>query len=418
MHVHDIDMKENADNIVAPFGKPLYVAAKPVGAHCNLSCRYCYYIEKSRLYDDVGKHLMSNELLELFVKEYIQSQTMSQILFTWHGGEPLMRPISFYNRALQLQKRYACGVQISNCIQTNGTLLTDDWCRFFADNDWLVGVSIDGPQEFHDEYRLSRMGKPTWRQVMKGIEKLNKYNVQWNAMATVNDFNADYPLEFYNFFKSIDCHYIQFTPIVERIVTENDAKGKSLKRLASVKDEKGDIADYSVTPEQWGNFCTRLFDEWVANDVGEYFVQLFDATLANWIGEMPGVCSLSNTCGHASAMEFNGDVYSCDHFVFPEYKLGNIRENTLTELLYGEKQTEFGAQKTKSLPRQCRQCKWLFACHGECPKNRFATTADGEPYLNYLCDGYRQFFTHVAPAMDFMKAELSAGRPPSNVMRK
>lgn len=396
----------------APFSRPLYIMAKPVGALCNLACDYCYYLEKSKLYPHHSASLMSDELLEKFVEEYILSQTAPQVLFTWHGGETLMRPLAFYQKAMELQRKYAHGRMIDNCIQTNGTLLTDEWCRFFHDNHWLVGVSIDGPQKYHDAYRKNRQGLPSFTQVMKGIELLNKYDVEWNAMAVVNRLNADAPLEFYHFFKQIECHYIQFAPIVERIARHADGR-----HLAAVDEssEEG-LAEFSVLPRQWGDFLCTLFDEWVRKDVGKYFVQLFDATLANWVGEQPGVCTLAPTCGQAGVMEFNGDVYSCDHFVFPQYKLGNIYSKSLVEMMYSERQMRFGQAKRTALPTQCVECPYLFACNGECPKNRFCMTKDGESGLNYLCKGYYQFFSHVAPYMDFMKGELLAQRAPANIM--
>ncbi len=394
-------------NAINPFARPLYVMAKPAGAMCNMACTYCYYLEKKELYADDPKMVMSDSMLELYTKRYLEAQTMGIVNFTWHGGEALMRPLSFYKRAMELQQKYAGGREIMNCLQTNGTLLDDEWCRFLRDNNWLVGVSIDGPQEFHDEYRRNRGGRPSFLNVMKGIRLLQKHGVEWNAMAVINDYNADYPLEFYNFFKDLGCHYIQFTPIVERLKQGN--------RLASVR-EGGDLAPFSVTPKQWGDFLCTLFDEWVKADVGTYYIQLFDATLANWAGVEPGVCTMAPQCGHAGVMEYNGDVYSCDHFVFPDYRLGNIRDTSFIEMMGSDRQLRFGASKRDSLPRQCRQCRWLFACNGECPKNRFAVTADGEPGLNYLCEGYRKFFGHVAPYMDFMKAELDAKRPPANVM--
>lgn len=396
----------------APFSRPLYIMAKPVGALCNLACDYCYYLEKSKLYPHHPVSLMSDELLEKFVEEYILSQTAPQVLFTWHGGETLMRPLAFYQKAMELQRKYAHGRMIDNCIQTNGTLLTDEWCRFFHENHWLVGVSIDGPQKYHDAYRKNRQGLPSFTQVMKGIELLNKYDVEWNAMAVVNRLNADAPLEFYHFFKQIECHYIQFAPIVERIVRHADGR-----HLAAVDEssEEG-LAEFSVLPRQWGDFLCTLFDEWVRKDVGRYFVQLFDATLANWVGEQPGVCTLAPTCGQAGVMEFNGDVYSCDHFVFPQYKLGNIYSKSLVEMMYSERQMRFGQAKRTALPTQCVECPYLFACNGECPKNRFCMTKDGESGLNYLCKGYYQFFSHVAPYMDFMKGELLAQRAPANIM--
>lgn len=400
------------NRMYAPFSRPLYIMAKPAGALCNLACSYCYYLEKQKLYPEVSVRVMSDGLLEKFIKEYIRSQTTGEVLFTWHGGEPLMRPLAFYRRAMELQRKYAQGRAIDNCIQTNGTLLTDEWCRFFHDNGWLVGISIDGPQEFHDAYRRTRRGAPTFVKVMNGIRLLNKYGVEWNAMAVVNALNADYPLEFYRFFRQIGCRYIQFSPVVERIVRHADGR-----HLAAVDEQSREgLADFSVSPARWGNFLCAVFDEWVRNDVGTYFVQLFDATLANWVGEPPGVCTLAPTCGHAGVMEFNGDVYSCDHFVFPSYKLGNIYSETLVEMMYGERQNRFGQAKRLALPRVCKECPYLFACNGECPKNRFARTEEGEPGLNYLCKGYYRFFVHVAPYMDFMANELRAQRAPANVM--
>lgn len=396
---------------INPFARPLYVMLKPAGSLCNLRCKYCYYLEKNALYTEQKNHVISDEMLDKFIREYIEAQTSPDVLFCWHGGETLMRPISFYRRAIELQRKYARGRRIDNTIQTNATMLTDEWCEFFRENNFLVGVSIDGPQEFHDEYRRTATGKPTFHKVMQGIRLLNKHNVEWNALAVVNDFNADYPLEFYNFFKEIGCHYIQFTPIVERRIERNDGLS-----LAPGMEEGGELVDFSVTPEQWGKFLCTIFDEWVRHDVGTYFIQIFDATLANWAGVQPGLCSLAKECGHAGVMEFNGDVYSCDHFVYPEHLLGNINEKTITEMMYGEKQREFAKLKHELLPQQCRECPVEFACHGECPKNRFTRDKYGNPGLNYLCKGYRQFFEHVKPYMDFMKGELDAKRPPSNVM--
>ena len=400
------------DNIATPFAKPLYVMLKPAGAHCNLACKYCYYLEKNNLYQNSHRHLMSDEMLEQFTREYIEAQTMPQVLFTWHGGEPLMRSIDFYKKALALQKKYAHGKQIDNVIQTNGTLLTDEWCEFFAKNHWLVGISIDGPQEYHDHYRVTPAGKPSWEKVMQGISLLKKHRVEWNAMAVVNAYNAEHPLEFYHFFRDNGCQYLQFTPIVERLTEHED--GRTLASLAD--DREIPLADASVTPQQWGNFLCTIFDDWVRHDVGKMFVEIFDCTLANWMGVLPGICAYSKECGHAGVMEHNGDVYSCDHFVFPEYKLGNIRDQSLIDMLYGEKQQAFSRLKHTSLPRQCKECDMEFACHGECPKNRFEKDKYGEPGLNYLCQGYYQYYSYVAPYMDFMKRELLAQRPPANIM--
>lgn len=402
------------DNIATPFAKPLYVMLKPAGAHCNLACKYCYYLEKNNLYDKSHRHIMSDEMLEQFTREYIEAQTMPQVLFTWHGGEPLMRSIDFYKKALALQKKYARGRRIDNVIQTNGTMLTDEWCEFFAQNNWLVGISIDGPQEYHDHYRLTSTGNPSWQKVIHGIELLKKHHVEWNAMAVVNAYNANHPLEFYHFFKDNGCQYLQFTPIVERLTKHHD--GRTLASLAD--DKEIPLADFSVTPEQWGNFLCAIFDEWVRNDVGKTYVELFDCILANWVGERPGICVYAKECGHAGVMEFNGDVYSCDHFVYPEHLLGNLHIKTITEMMYSEQQNKFAKMKKQMLPQQCKECKFLFACHGECPKNRFLNDKYGNYGLNYLCKGYRQFFEHVEPYMNFMKRELENHRAPANVMKQ
>jgi uncharacterized protein len=331
---------------------------------------------------------MDDETLERFIRDYIQSQSMQQVLFTWHGGEPMLRPLAFYEKVIELQKRYAGGRIIENSLQTNGTLITDEYAKFFVKNGWLIGVSIDGPKEYHDAYRRSAGGGATFDNVMKGIDILNRYKVEWNAMAVINNLNGNHPLEFYHFFKRIGCRYIQFTPVVDA------------SRL-------GELTPYSVRPRQWGEFLCRLFDEWVRNDVGKYFIQIFDATLANWCGVAPGVCSLAKYCGHAGVMEHNGNVYSCDHFVYPEYLLGNIKTKGLVEMMYSERQTKFGHDKYDTLPRQCKECKWLFACNGECPKNRLLNTKDGESGLNYLCEGYQMYFEHVAPVMEHMRRNIT-----------
>ena len=363
---------------------------KPVGAVCNMACNYCYYLEKSR-------QTLDKELLEQFTREYIEAQTQRDVLFIWHGGEPLLRPLSFYRHALELQRRHAGWHHIDNCLQTNGTLLTDEWCEFLRENHFLVGISIDGPQELHDGYRRYRNGTPTFDDVMKGIRLLQKHGVEWNAMATVNSLNADHPIEFYRFFKEMGCQFLQFTPVVEPPTSHHSHLN-------------------SVNPAQWGRFLCQLYDEWLREDVGRLFVQLFDATLANWVGAEPGLCSLSPTCGSATVMEADGTVYACDHFVFPEYRLGNIHQQSLTQILYSEQLRTFGQQKLTALPRQCRECQFLFACHGECPRNRFVRDRYGEPGLNYLCEGYHQFFSHVAPTMNLMAQALREGRPASDFL--
>lgn len=399
------------DDIEVIYGRPLYLMAKPAGAACNLRCSYCYYLEKRDLYQG-SSQLMDEETLELFIKEYIEAQTTPEVMFIWHGGEPLLRPIAFYQRALELQQRYARGRKIDNCIQTNATLLTDEWCKFLQKNNFLVGVSIDGPRHLHDALRKRAQGEGSYSDVIHGIRLLAKYHIEWNAMATVNAINVEHPMEFYRFFRDeLECRYLQFTPVVERThILEGHC------RLLHGSEPDGVVTPYSVTAKQWGEFLCAIFDEWVRNDVGEMFVQLFDTTLANWVGAPAGVCTMSKYCGQGAAIEHNGDVYSCDHFVFPEYKLGNIHDNSLISMMYGTKQREFGEAKYRSLPKQCRKCKYEFACHGECPRNRFISTADGQHGLNYLCEGYHAFFTKAHKAMDYMSQQLKQGLPPADVM--
>ncbi len=372
-----------------PFARPLYVMLKPVGARCNLRCHYCYYLEKQALYPNDASHIMSDETLERFTEQYIGAQTMDDVMFCWHGGEATMRPLSFYRKAMDLQRKYAHGKRICNCLQTNGTLLTPDWARFLKDNNWLVGVSIDGPQDAHDTFRRTSAGGPSWVKVRRGIDLLNRYGVEWNAMAVVNSLNADEPVDFYRFFRDeLGCRFLQFAPIVERGL------------------------DCNVSPLQWGTFLCALYDEWIKADVGSMFVQIFDATLACWMGVTPGLCTMARDCGHAAVMEWNGDVYSCDHFVTPQHRLGNIATHTIVEMMYGERQRQFGDMKRGSLPTACTQCEWLFACNGECPKNRW------EGGVNHLCGGYKMFFSHVAPTMDRMKELLNQGLPPANIMEE
>lgn len=398
---------------LAPFASPLYLMAKPVGSRCNLRCGYCYYLEKEKLYSASGHGgmMMDDRVLETFIRQYIESQTTPAVLFTWHGGEPLLRDRSYYEKIIALERRYARGIRVDNAIQTNGTLLDDDWCRFFRDNGWLVGLSVDGPEDLHDRYRRTAGGGSSFAAVMRAIETLDRNAVDWNALAVVNVYNARHPDRFYDFFRSVGCHYIQFTPVVERLVRHADGR-----HLASVADTSASLADFSVTPGLWGDFLCRVFDRWVRADVGTYFVQLFDATLANWVGVPPGVCSLGSYCGHAGVVEHNGDIYSCDHFVFPEYRLGNILDRPLLDMMYSGRQRDFGSAKRGALPRQCRECRYTDICNGECPRNRFVLSTDGQPGLNYLCEGYYRFFSHSEPYMRFMRDELLAGRPASNVM--
>lgn len=394
--------------------QPYSLITKPIGSICNLNCTYCYYLEKKNLFEEGNNFKMQDELLEEYIKQYIHSQPVSTVTFTWQGGEPSLMGIDFYKRAIQLQKKYANGKQIENTFQTNGTLINEEWCHFFVENQFLVGISIDGPKELHDKFRQTKNKEDSYQKVLRTIELFNRYKVEFNTLVTVNSYNVDYPLEIYRFLKSIGSHFIQFIPIVERVSDVDQNNGLVL--VPNSYDQQARVTPWSVDPIKYGKFLSTIFDEWVCNDVGQYFIQLFDTTLANWIGETPGLCMFAPTCGRAGAIEHNGDVYSCDHFVFPEYKLGNIKQTTLTELMNSTTQQAFGLNKYTQLPQTCHECNFLNKCYGECPKKRFTYTKDGEYGLNYLCEGYKLFFSHVEPYMDFMANELNNKRSPMNVM--
>jgi len=402
------------------------IMAKPIGSACNLDCSYCYYLDKEKMYlpplsfgEGLGvRYIMNEPTLEKFIDEYIVSQNVPVVQFVWHGGEPIMLGIDYYKKILELQSKYCRGKTIENILQTNGTLLNDDWCRFFSDNFFLIGISIDGPEHIHDRYRVNKAGKPSFAQVMKGLELLLKYNVEFNTMSVVNDYSALYPLEVYRFLKSIGSRYMQFTPIVERIPLPNGSyeRENSMRLLSSSDNTENTLAPWSVNAMDYGRFLCEIFDDWVVGDVGKYYVPTFDSILANWMGKKTSICVHAETCGHAGAIEHNGDLFACDHFVFPEYKIGNIHADSLLTMMYSPRQLEFGQAKRTALPQYCRDCEYLFACNGECPKNRINKTPTGEDGLNYLCSGLRLFYTHVAPYMDFMAEELTNERPPANVM--
>jgi len=399
----------NSDN--KPFA--FQAMAKPIGPACNLNCTYCYYLEKHKLYKDTGSFRMSDELLEKFVKQYIAVQQVSVIQFVWQGGEPALLGLDYFKKVLNLQEKYAAGKQIDNALQTNGTLLDEEWCAFFKEHNFLIGISIDGPKHVHDAHRPFRNGAPSFEKVMNGISLLQKYKVDFNTLTVIHRYNAKYALEIYNFLKFTGSGFLQFIPIVERTKKIPDS---ATLNLVGPDDPEAYVTDWSVRPEEFGDFLITVFNEWVKRDVSKVFVQQFDATLANWVGENPGICVFSETCGDAVVVEHNGDVYSCDHFVYPEFKLGNIKERTLFGLVKSERQQEFGNNKLSKLPRQCISCEYRFACHGECPKHRFEKTPDGEYGLNYLCAAYKKFYRHVYPYMQFMARELSQNRAPSNVM--
>lgn len=390
------------------------VMLKPAGSACNLNCTYCYYLEKKNLYPDVSKFRMSDNLLEEFTRQFIEANEVPVVTFTWQGGEPTLMGLDFYRKAIELQKKYAGGKRIENAFQTNGTTLNDDWCKFLSDNKILVGVSIDGPEHNHNRYRKTVSGGPTFKRVMKGIELLQKYRVEFNTLSVVNDYNVHFATETYRFLKSIGSVFMQFLPVVERVAADD---AETVLRLVDPDyTEDASVTDWSVKPPDFGRFLIRIFDEWVRNDVGRYYVQIFDATLANMVGEMPGVCVFAQTCGDALVMEHNGDLFTCDHFVYPDHYLGNILETPLAELARSQMQFDFGVSKRNRLPRHCLRCDVRYACNGECPKHRFSMSPDGEPGLNYLCEGYKLFFHHVRPYMEFMAKELSNKRAPANVM--
>lgn len=389
---------------------------KPIGPVCNLNCTYCYYLEKNKLYagTSVNDFHMSDEVLESFIRQYIQSQTVPVISFVFQGGEPCLRGIDFFKKVVGLQQKYARGKQIQNSLQTNGTLLTDEFCVFLKDHNFLVGISIDGPEHLHNIHRVTKANLPSHRAVMEGVRLLKKHQVEFNTLSVVNRETGDHPLEVYRFLKGIGSRYIQFLPIVERKASAVTSDGLGL--VAPTFKDEAVVTDWSVEPLQYGKFMSRIFDEWVRKDVGYYYVQLFDATLANWTGNKPGLCVFEETCGNAAVIEHNGDVYSCDHFVYPEYFLGNIREQGLLDLMTRNTQTQFGRGKRDNLPGYCLKCRFRFACHGGCPKIRILNTPEGDSGLNYLCEGYRFFFQHVTHYMDYMANEFKNKRAPANVM--
>lgn len=398
-----------------PAAAPFHIMTKPGGPICNLDCKYCFYLEKEKLYPGTSRWAMSPAVLETYVRQYIAAQPGSTVHFAWQGGEPTLLGTEFFRRVVALQRKYAGGKQITNALQTNGVLLNDEWGDFLAREGFLVGLSIDGPEEIHDHYRVDKGGKPTFAKVMNGIRVLKAHGVPFNTLTVVTSLSSRHPLEVYRFLKEVGSGYMQFIPIVERVAQAPAPDGLVLIQ-PSFRGSAA-VTDWSVEPVAFGNFLCRIFDEWVRHDVGRQFVQLFDVALEIWFGMGASLCVFGETCGRALAMEHTGDVYSCDHFVYPENRLGNIMDVPLETMVGSEQQRSFGEAKRDALPRYCRDCDVRFACNGECPKHRFARTPDGEPGLNYLCAGYKAFFHHVDPYMKLMVRELRAGRAPANVMR-
>jgi uncharacterized protein len=381
-----------------------HVMLKPRGAICNLGCLYCYFLSKEKLYPE-STFRMEDSLLEDFTRQYIEAQQTPEVTFAWQGGEPTLMGLEFFEKAVRYQKKYArSGQKINNALQTNGVTLTDEWGQFFKENNFLVGISIDGPRDLHDAYRRDKGGKPTFDRVMTGLTVLKKHQVEFNALTTVHAANAPYPLEVYHFLRDeAGFQFIQFIPIVER---DNDTGFQ----------EGTKVTKRSVTAKQYGRFLITIFDEWVRRDVGQIYIQIFDVSLGAWLGQPGGLCVFAPTCGTATAMEHNGDLFACDHFVEPRYLLGNIKENDLVELVSSHRQVKFGRNKLDKLPKYCRNCEVRFACHGGCPKNRIIKTPGGEPGLNYLCQGYKDFFTHIDTAMKIMAFLIRQQRAPAEII--
>jgi uncharacterized protein len=390
------------------------VMLKPTGPLCNLNCTYCYYLEKKNLFPSSPGRL-DDVLLEKFTQEYIEAQDVPVVLFVWQGGEPLLLGLDFFKKAVQLQQKYAAGKKIENSLQTNGTLLTDEICIFLRENNFLTGISIDGPRHLHDHYRVDKKGSPTWDKVMKGISLLQKHKVEFNTLSVVNNITSQKPLEVYRFLKQIGSTFMQFIPIVERVAENSEELPLSL--VHHKHQGTAQITEWSVNPKQYGTFLNTIFDEWVRNDVGRYFVQMFDVTLANWYGANPGLCVFSEKCGTAAVMEHNGNIYCCDHYVYEDYLLGNISQTPLSSLMASSKQSMFGQDKKSALPAECIACAYRFACHGDCPKHRIIKSVSQDRNISYLCQSYKMFFEHSKPFMQYMVNELKAERPPSNVMQ-
>jgi uncharacterized protein len=394
---------------------PFHIMAKPHGPICNLDCTYCYYLEKENLYAAKGRdYRMSDTVLESYIRQYIQSQPEQRVSFAWQGGEPTLLGVPFFERVLELQKRYAGGKIIDNAFQTNGTLLDNAWGEFLARNKFLIGLSIDGPAEIHDAYRVDKGGQPTFTRVMRGLDILKKHGVEFNTLTVINRKNSYHAQQVYRFLKEIGSKYLQFIPIVEQVAAQPDPNGLVL--LKPYARQQTTVSEWSVEPLQFGKFLSAVFDEWVLGDVGHVFVQIFDVALESWSGLPQTLCVFAPQCGKALAVEHNGDLYSCDHFVYPENKLGNIMERAMSGLVKSPQQTRFGNAKETALPSDCKTCDVRFACNGECPKHRFTTTASGEYGLNYLCAGYKHFFHHIDPYMRFMANELRKDGAPARVM--
>lgn len=415
---HDLNAMENSSRINnTPQG--IHVIAKPAGPLCNLNCEYCFYLEKQALFGSGRQYRMSDEVLAAFIAKYIISQPTPVVEFVWQGGEPTLLGIDFFKRVIDLQKQFSGVKKITNSLQTNGTLLTDEWCRFLKRHNFMVGISLDGPREIHDRYRRDRRGQGSFDQAMRGLKLLQKHKVEYNVLACVARETAARPLEVYRFLKDAGVEFIQFTPVVERMPdSESAGLGLRLAAPASLdsRDEQTEVTPWSVVPEEYGDFLIAVFEEWVRHDVGKVFVMNFEWALNAWIGNPSPVCVHAKQCGRSLVIEHNGDVYACDHCVYPQYRLGNILTDALPHMVEKSLRSGFGIAKETALPRRCRECDVLAACQGGCPKHRFANTFDNEPGLHYLCEGYRKFFLHIRKYLRVMAQLLEHGQPVRLVM--
>lgn len=391
-----------------------HVMAKPTGSVCNIDCTYCFYLEKEALYPERNTNWrMSDETLEAFVQQHIAAQHGSQVTFAWQGGEPTMMGLPFFRRVVELCEKYAGGKQIDHALQTNGLLLNDEWARFFAQNRFLIGLSIDGPEVLHNQYRVNRAGKGTHDRVMAAMALLKAHNVTFNTLTVVGKHNVGHAREVYEFLLSAGSRHIQFIPLVERMSTQDS----TLLNLVMPGESAATLAPWTVPAWQYGDFLSQIFDIWVRRDVEFVSVQMFDVALAAWMGQPPVLCVHSQTCGHAFAMEANGDLYNCDHYVYPEHLLGNIHQQSISELNNSERAIAFGQAKNDTLTPDCRRCEFRPVCHGGCPKHRFAVSPSGHPGHNYLCAGYKHFFRHITPTMNMWQSILQQGYPPATIMQ-
>ena len=397
-------------------GRSFHVMAKPIGPLCNLDCTYCFYLEKEKLFGAHERFAMPDHVLEEFIRQTIESELGQEVRFAWQGGEPTLLGVGYFQKVVALQAKYARGKTVQNVLQTNGTLLDEAWGDFLQEHSFLVGISLDGPRELHDRYRVDKKLRPTFDRVMAGLEILKNHRVKFNTLTVVNRDNSKHPQKVYQFLKEVGSSYIQFIPLVERLdVGAGLACPPPLGRDGG--GASGRVTEWSVESVDYGSFLIGIFDEWVRRDVGRIFVQTFDVALGSWMGLGSSLCIFAEKCGSAVALEHNGDLYSCDHYVYPKYQLGNLLNQSLGEMVSSPAQKAFGSQKLDSLPDYCRRCDVRFACNGECPKNRFIETPDGQPGLNYLCAGYKTFFKSIDPCMKMMARLLGARRPASDIMQ-